>query len=59
MYGICVIFSTLKVLISLTDTSLIIATIKKHEKDMWRIVDCNADLFNSREISMHFVMKIN
>ena len=25
---------------------------------MWRIANCSADLYNSREISMHFVMKI-
>ena len=35
-----------------------IAAIKMHEKDMWRITNCSADLNNSREISMHFVMKI-
>ena len=58
MCGIRVIFSTLKVFISLIDTSLMIATIKMHEKDMWRIANCSADLYNSREISMHFVMKI-
>ena len=58
MCGIRVIFSTLKVFISLIDTSLMIATIKMHEKDMWRIVNCSADLCNSREISMHFDMKI-
>ena len=29
-----------------------------HEKDMWRIANCSADLRNSREISMHFFMKI-
>ena len=55
MCGIRVI---LKVFISLIDTSLMIATIKMHEKDMWRIANCSADLYNSREISMHFVMKI-
>ena len=58
MCGIHVIFSTLKVLISPRDTSLMIATIKMHEKDIWRIANCSADLYNSREISMHFVMKI-
>ena len=58
MCGIHVIFSTLKVLISPRDTSLMIATIKMHEKDIWRIPNCSADLYNSREISMHFVMKI-
>ena len=35
-----------------------IATIKMHEKDMRRISNCSVDLYNSREISMHFVMKI-
>ena len=35
-----------------------IATIKMHEKDMWRIANCSADLYNSRELSMYFVMKI-
>ena len=58
MCGIRVIFSTLKVLISLIDASLMIATIKMHEKHMWRIANYSADLYNSREISMHFVMKI-
>ena len=58
MCGIHVIFSTLKVLISPRGTSLMIATIKMHEKDIWRIANCSADLYNSREISMHFVMKI-
>ena len=58
MCGIRVIFSTLKVLISLIDTSLMIATIKTHEKHMWRIANFSADFYNSREISMHFVMKI-
>ena len=58
MCGIRVIFSTLKVLISLIDTSLMIATIKMHEKDVWRIANFSTDLYNSREISMHFVIKI-
>ena len=58
MSGICVIFSTLKVLISLKKTSLMIASIKMHEKDTWRIANSSADLYNSREILMHFVMKI-
>ena len=58
MCDIRVIFSTLKVLISLIDASLMIATIKMHEKHMWRIANYSADLYNSREISMHFVMKI-
>ena len=58
MCGIRVIFSILKVLISLTDTSLMIATIKMHEKDMWKIANCSAGLYNSIEISMNFVMKI-
>ena len=58
MCGIRVIFSTLKVLISLIDTSLMIATIKMHEKDVWRIANFSADLYNSREISLYFVIKI-
>ena len=58
MCGIRVIFSTLKVLISLIDTSLMTATIKMHEKDVWRIANFSTDLYNSREISMHFVIKI-
>ena len=58
MCGIRLIFSTLKVLISLIDTSLMIATIKMHGKHMWRIANFSAGLYSSREISMHFVMTI-
>ena len=39
-----VVFSTLKALISLIDTTLMIVTIKMHEKDRWRIANCNAGL---------------
>ena len=58
MCGIRVIFPTLEVLISPIDTSLMITTIKMHEKDMWGIANCSADLHNSREFFMHFVVKI-
>ena len=56
--GLRIIFSTLKVLMSLIDTNLMIATINMHEKNMWSIANCSTHLYNSREISIHFVMKI-
>ena len=48
MCGIRVVFSTLKDLISLIDTSLMTVTIKMHEKDRWRIANCSADLIQQR-----------
>ena len=44
MCGIRLVFSTLKALIPLIDTSLMVVTIKMHEKDTWRIANYSADL---------------
>ena len=41
--GIRVVFLTLRVLISLIDTSLMTVTINTHDKVVWRIANCSAD----------------
>ena len=43
MCGIRVVLLTLRVLISLIDTSLMTVTINTHDQVVWRIANCSAD----------------